>query len=201
MKIILIGASGTLGKTAHAALKEGHEIVTASRSSGDFRVDINEEDSIRRLYQQVGAFDALVSCTGYVHFAPIDTMSREQFQLGLNNKLMGQVQLVMLGLSTIRSGGSFTLTSGPISDTPIVGSSSAVMVNAALQGFVQVAALELQAKGLRINLVSPTIIEETWPNADEVFPGFKTLPAADAALGYVKSVKEAISGQILRMGW
>jgi len=201
MKIILIGASGTLGKAVHAALKVRHEIVTASRSSGDFRVNIGEEESIRALYQQVGAFDALVNCCGKVAFAPLESMSREQFQLGLNNKLMGQVQLVQLGLATIRCGGSFTLTSGLLNDEPILQGSSAAMVNGALQGFVQAAALELLAKGLRINLISPTVIEESLAHYGAFFPGYKALPAAEAALGYVKSVEGAQSGQTFRMGW
>jgi len=201
MKIILIGASGTLGQAVHAALKPRHEIVTASRTSGDICVDIGDEASIRALYQQVGAFDALVSCAGHVHFAPLDTISAEQFQLGLSNKLMGQVQLVTLGLPTIRSGGSFTLTSGLLNEEPILGGSSAAMVNGALQGFVQAAALELLPKGRRINLVSPTIIEESWSRAGALFPGYQPLPAAQAALGYVRSVEGAQTGQTFRMGW
>jgi len=201
MKIILIGASGTLGKAVHAALSGRHEVVTASRSGGDICVDISEQDSIRALYQQVGAFDALVNCCGKVAFAPLTEMSREQFLLGLNNKLMGQVQLVQWGLATINSGGSFTLTSGLLNDEPILQGSSAAMVNGALEGFVQAAALELLPRGLRINLVSPTVIEESLPHYGAFFPGYKALPAAEAALGYLRSVEGAHTGRTFRMGW
>jgi len=201
MKVILIGASGTLGNAVYTALAGRHEVVTASRSSGDFRVDISDKASISALYQQVGAFDALVNCCGKVAFAPLEAMSGEQFQLGLANKLMGQVQLVKLGLATIRSGGSFTLTSGLLNDEPILGGSSAAMVNGALEGFVRAAALELLAKGLRINLVSPTVIEESLAHYGAFFPGYQALPAAQAALGYLRSVEGAQSGRTFRLGW
>ncbi len=47
MKIILIGASGTLGKGIDKELGERHEIVRVGHSSGDFQVDISDSDSIR----------------------------------------------------------------------------------------------------------------------------------------------------------
>jgi NAD(P)-dependent dehydrogenase (short-subunit alcohol dehydrogenase family) len=199
VKIILIGASGTIGRAIDAAFRDRHEVLRASRS-GDLQVDIADPVSIERLYGQVGAFDALVCATGSVHFGPFEQFTTEQFDVGLRNKLMGQVNLVRLGLALIRDGGSFTLTSGLLNDDPIRDGISAAMVNGGLEGFVRTAAAVLP-RGLRINLVSPTVIEESLPAYGPFFPGTKAVPAAEAAMGYVKSVEGIQTGRVYRIGW
>lgn len=200
MKIILVGASGTIGKAVNAELSQRHEVIRVNRSSGDFQADIADPDSIRRLYAQVGEFDALVSTTGKVHFGPLEQFTPEQFDLGLRNKLMGQVSLVTLGLAHIREGGSFTLTSGLLNDDPIRQGVSAALVNGGLEGFVRGAAVELP-RGVRINLVSPTVIEEALPAYAPFFRGIKAVPASEAALGYARSVEGAQTGRVYRIGW
>jgi NAD(P)-dependent dehydrogenase (short-subunit alcohol dehydrogenase family) len=200
MKIILVGASGTLGKAVDKALGARHEIVRVGRTSGDFRVDIADPGSIEQLFSKVGEFDAMVSTTGDVHFGPLEEFTQDQFQVGLRGKLMGQVNLVVLGLQHIRAGGSFTLTSGQINDDPIRFGASGAMVNGGLEGFVHSAAVELP-RGLRINLVSPTMTEESAAGFGPFFPGQKPIPAAEAALGYAKSVEGPHTGKVFRIGW
>lgn len=200
MKILLIGASGTIGRAVDAELAQRHEIVRVNQRSGDFQVDIADPASIRRLYEQVGAFDALVSTTGTVHFGPLAEFTPEQYELGLRNKLMGQVNLVMQGLARVRDGGSFTLTSGLLNDDPIRQGVSAALVNGGLEGFVRGAAIEMP-RGVRINLVSPTVIEEALPGYAPFFRGVKAVPAAEAALGYARSVEGAQTGRVYRIGW
>ncbi|HFJ9791926.1 TPA: short chain dehydrogenase, partial [Pseudomonas aeruginosa] len=131
MKIILIGASGTLGKGIDKELGERHEIVRVGHSSGDFQVDISDADSIRALFEKTGRFDALVAAVGKVHFGALEEMGEAQYQLGLRDKLMGQVNLVLLGREYANDGGSFTLTSGVLAEQPIRFGSSASMVNCA----------------------------------------------------------------------
>ncbi len=200
MRIILIGASGTIGQAVDAELSQRHDIIRVNRTSGDFQADIADRDSIQRLFDQVGEFDALVSTTGKVHFGPLEEFTAEQFELGLQNKLMGQVNLVTLGLSRIRAGGSFTLTSGLLNDDPIRLGASAAMVNGGLEGFVRGAAIEMP-RGVRINLVSPTVITEALPAYGPFFRGVKPIPACEAALGYAKSVEGAQTGRVYRIGW
>jgi len=200
MRIILIGASGTIGRAVDAELSQRHEIVRAGHTSGNFQVDIEDRGSIQRFFDEVGEFDALVSITGKVHFGALEDFTPEQFELGLRNKLMGQVQLVTLGLAHIRDGGSFTLTSGLLNDDPIRFGASAAMVNGALEGFVRGAALEMP-RGVRINLVSPTVISEALPAYGSFFRGTKPIPANEAALGYAKGVEGAQTGRIYRLGW
>ena len=200
MKIIIVGASGTIGKAVEEALGSRHDIVRAGRQEQDAQVDIADPASIKRFFEQVGAFDALISTTGAVHFGPLTTFTAEQFELGLRNKLMGQVNLVMMGLPQIRDGGSFTLTSGLLNDEPIRQGVSAAMVNGGVDGFVRSAAIEMP-RGVRVNAVSPTVIEEALAAYGPFFPGIKPVPAREAALGYVRSVEGAQTGRVFRVGW
>ena len=200
MKVILIGASGTLGKAVHRELSTRHEVVRVGHSGGDLRVDITDLQSIEQLYEKIGEFDAVISATGNLHFGPFDQFTPEQFEIGLRSKLMGQVNLVTAGLKNIRPRGSFTLTSGQLNDDPIRGGVSGAMVNGALEGFVRNAAVELP-RGLRINLVSPTVTEESLAAYGTFFPGQKPVPAAEAAFGYAKSVEGPQTGRVYRIGW
>jgi len=200
MRIILIGASGTIGKAVYAELSARHEVVRVNRNSGDFQVDIADPESIDRLFGQLGAFDALVNTAGNVHFGPFEQFTAAQFDVGLRDKLMGQVNLVMQGLKHIRDGGSFTLTSGLLNDDPIREGVSAAMVNGGLEGFVHGAAIVLP-RGLRINVVSPTVVEESLPAYGPYFRGTKAVPASEVALGYAKSVEGAQTGRVYRIGW
>lgn len=198
MKIILIGASGTLGKAVDAELNPRHDIIRVGRTSGDLHVDITDSASIRALFEKTGGFDALVSTAGKVHFGTLADMGEAEMAIGLNDKLMGQVNLVLIGSQYANDGASFTLTSGILSEQPIVLGSSASLVNGALEGFVRSAALELP-RGQRINAVSPNVLVESMEGYAPYFRGFKPVPAADAALGFARSVEGAQSGQVYKI--
>lgn len=198
MKIILIGANGTIGKAIDRELQERHEIIRVGRSSGELQVDITDNASIRRLFEQTGPFDALVSAAGNMHLGALAEMHAEHFAIGLQDKLMGQVNLFLIGREFANPGASFTLTSGVAYDDPIRYGSSASMVNAAIDGFVRGAAIEMP-NGMRINSVSPTVLEESLPTYGPYFRGFKAVPAAHVGLAYAKSVEGAQTGQIYRV--
>lgn len=198
MKVIVVGATGTIGSAVVSELEARHEIVKVGNSNGDVQVDITSKDSIKAMYEKIGPFDALVATTGLVHFGPLQDMTADEWQLGLNSKLMGQVNLVLEGINHINENGSFTLTSGILSDEPIRFGASASMVNRALEGFVMGAAVELP-KGVRINVVSPTVIEESMPAYGPYFRGFDPVSAAKAALGYSKSVEGLRTGATIRV--
>ena len=199
MKILLIGAHGTIGSAIDRELSPRHEIVRIGRKSGDFQVDISDSASIRKLFQQTGQFDALICAAGSVTFAPLGQMSEKDFVLGLQNKLMGQVNLLLIGREFANDCASFTFTSGVINREPIRTGSSAALVNAALDGFVKAAAIELP-RGLSVNSVSPTVLEEAMDHYAPFFRGFKPVPAAEVALAYAKSVEGLHTGQTYQVG-
>lgn len=199
MKILLIGAHGTIGSAIDRELSPRHEIVRIGRKSGDFQVDISDSASIRKLFQQTGQFDALICAAGSVTFAPLGQMSEKDFVLGLQNKLMGQVNLLLIGREFANDGASFTFTTGVLSHDPIRSGASAALVNGALDSFVRAAAIELP-RGLRVNSISPNVLLEAMGKYAPYFRGYKPVPAADVALAYAKSVEGLQTGQTFHVG-
>lgn len=194
MRILIVGASGTIGTAVAAALEAGHEVVGVSRRTGPARVDIALPESIRRLYESVGRVDAVISAAGDARFGPLDKLSDDDFDFCLRNKLMGQVNLVRYGLEHLTDGGSITLTSGVLAQNPMPGSAAISLVNAGIEGFVRAAALEAP-RGIRINAVSPPWVAETLKSMKMDPSG--GLPAADVARAYVRAVKGSQSGEII----
>ena len=196
-KVLLVGASGTLGRAVHKQLAARHEVLAASRS-GKLKVDITDDASMRRLFKQTGKLDALVCAAGHVHFGALAEMTPELFAVGLRDKLMGQVNLAMLGAEYLNDGGSITLITGILAEHPIRMGSSASMVNGALEAFVRAAAIELR-RGIRINAVSPNVFVESMPGYAPFFRGFEAIPVERAALAFSRSVEGAQTGQIYRV--
>ena len=199
MKVLVIGGTGTIGQAIVKELSLRHEVIVAGQSHGDIQVDMTDINSIRAMYQKVPKLDSIVIASGKVHFGLLGDMTSELYQKGLADKLMGQVNVVLEGIKHLNDNGSFTLTSGILNREPIVLGSSAAMVNGALDGFVKHAAIELP-RGLRINIVSPTVIAEAMDNYAPYFRGFKPVSAYEAALAYSKSVEGANSGQVYQVG-
>jgi len=195
--LLLIGASGTLGRAVQAELAPRHTVVGASRS-GKHKVDITDPASIRRLLKQVGRMDAIACAAGHVHFGALAEMSEELYAIGLRDKLMGQVNLALIGREYLNDGGSITLISGILAEQPIRFGSSASMVNGALEAFVRAAAIELP-RGLRINAVSPNVFVESMPAYAPYFRGFEAIPVARAAQAYSRSIEGAQTGQVYRV--
>lgn len=195
MRILVIGGTGTIGQSVVSELSLRHKVIIAGYQNGEVRVDIADKNSIERMFQNLGKIDAVISTTGKVHFGPFPEITEEQYALGLNNKLMGQVNLVSIGLNYLNDQGSFTLTSGVLNRDPIRLGSSAAMVNGAIDGFVKAVAIEMP-RGIRINTVSPTVVAESMDKYADFFRGFVSIPAATVAQAYVKSVEGAQTGQI-----
>ncbi|HEY2189048.1 MAG TPA: sugar nucleotide-binding protein, partial [Caldimonas sp.] len=60
MKLLLVGATGTIGQAVAAALSQRHEVVPVSRNTPLLRVDISSPESIRSLFAQAGPLDGVV---------------------------------------------------------------------------------------------------------------------------------------------
>jgi NAD(P)-dependent dehydrogenase (short-subunit alcohol dehydrogenase family) len=194
MKIILIGATGTIGKHVAGALEQDHQVIKAGSKSGDVQVDISDPDSIRAMFEKTGAFDALICAAGDGHFGPLEKMTDADFRISVNSKLMGQVNLVLIGQHYINPNGSFTLTSGSLADDPVTLGASLSAVNGAIDGFVRGAAIELK-NGVRINAVGPDVVEES-PVYFPFFPGREPVSMHRVTLAYIKSVLGAHTGKI-----
>jgi NAD(P)-dependent dehydrogenase (short-subunit alcohol dehydrogenase family) len=198
MKIVVIGAAGTIGRAVVAELASRHEIVAVGKTRGQYRVDVVDIDSVRALFAQIGSFDAVVTATGSVHFGPLAQTTPEQFQVGLKDKLMGQINVVLAAQNLIADGGSFTLTSGILAHDPVRDGVNATTVNTALEGFALAAAIELP-RGVRINVVSPNVLEESLPTFGPYMRGFEAVSAQRVGLAFSRSVEGAHTGRVYRV--
>ena len=118
MKIIVLGASGKIGREIVRALSPKHEIVQAGRE-GAVQVDYTNTQSVRDLFEQVGEFDALVAAVGGDSvFKVYEDLTDEDFAYGFQRKFLAQVNLIRIGTPYARDGASFTLSSGFLSDYP-----------------------------------------------------------------------------------
>jgi NAD(P)-dependent dehydrogenase (short-subunit alcohol dehydrogenase family) len=193
MKVVVIGATGIIGKAVADALASKHEVIRASRKS-PIKVDIEDAASIRKFFESVKGIDAVVTCAGIAAFRPLAELTEADFQLGFKSKLMGQVNVVLIGMKYVNDNGSITLTSGVLAHEPIKGGAAISLVNAGLEGFVKAAQLEMPS-GLRVNVVSPPWISETRVALKMDPKG--GIPAADCAKAYVAAVEGKYRGETL----
>jgi NAD(P)-dependent dehydrogenase (short-subunit alcohol dehydrogenase family) len=196
MRILVVGATGTIGKAVVSALSARHEVIAASHNRAAERVDISSIASIRALFDRVGKVDAIVSAAGSAKFAPFASLTDADFQYSIDNKLMGQANLARIGIDVLNQGGSITLTSGILAQQPMPGSGAISLVNAGLEGFTRAAGLEAP-RGIRVNCVSPPWVSETLTGMGMNPSG--GLPAATVAQSYVESVEGSANGRIFEL--
>jgi len=196
MKIVIVGASGTMGRHLASAFEKDHEIIKADRHSDEIKVDITLPESIENMYKHIGSFDALICTAGPTYVGPWKNLTDKTFRYGVEGKMLGQINLVLIGQHYINAKGSFTLITGALTHDPQKNFANASAANAAVEGFVRAAAIELE-NGIRINAVSPTVIEKS-PQYFPYFPGEIPVTMQQLEYGFSKSVFGANTGQIIK---
>jgi NAD(P)-dependent dehydrogenase (short-subunit alcohol dehydrogenase family) len=197
MKILIVGASGLLGSGAVSALSDENEIIRASRS-GNVSVDLTDPNSIAAMYEQVGKVDAVIAATGKVPFKSITELTLEDYRSGIVDKVLGQIELVRRGIEFVNDGGSFTLTTGILARAAIPTGTVASVANGALESFVMAAAIEMP-RGIRINVVSPSVLVEA-TGYHSYFPGFEQVTLKAVGKAYAKSVNGKKTGHTYEIG-
>ncbi len=199
MKIVIVGASGTIGTHLCKTFEKDHEVIRVSRRQSPVTADISDSTSVEAMFSHIGAFDALICAAGGGHMGPFAQTTEDDFYKGIRSKMMGQINLVLYGQKFINPRGSFTLTTGILSEDPIKNGSNLTTINAAVNGFVLAAAGELIGRSVRINAVSPGLLEDSADELGEYFPGH-TPVAADVVMdAYRKSVLGMGTGQIIKV--
>jgi NAD(P)-dependent dehydrogenase (short-subunit alcohol dehydrogenase family) len=196
MKIIMVGATGTMGKYLCNVFEKEHEIIRVATQGGDIKADITSTTSIENLFKQTGPFDALISTAGPTYVGNWKNMGDKEFRKGIEGKLMGQINLVLIGQHYILPKGSFTLISGALTHDPQLNFANASAANGAIEAFVRAAAIEL-GNGIRINAVSPTVIENS-PQYFPYFPGDIPVTMRELEYAFRKSIFGANTGQIIK---
>jgi len=193
-RVLVIGSSGLLGSHLVNALKSKAEVVEASFSRAAHKVDISDPASLRQLFERVGTVDAIVCTAGMARFVPWANATDDDWTHGVANKLMGQVNVARLGAPYVRDGGAITLTTGVLAQYPMPGGAIFTTANAAVEGFVRAAAVEIGSR-VRVNVVSPGWITETLVAMGmDPTPG---LPAAEAAEYFIRQIERGPAGSVL----
>ena len=198
MKILIIGGNGTIGKKVSERLSQKHEVLIAGRNSGDVLVDFSISSSIKSMFESVGKLDAIIAIAGDAKWDKFDKLSEEDFYIGIKSKMMGQVNVVRIGKDYLNSEGSITLSTGILADDPVDMTTSAAMVNGAINSFAKAVALELE-DGKRINVVCSDLVEDSFEKYKDYFPGNTPVPMHKIVDGYIKSIEGKITGRILRI--
>ena len=198
MKILMVGGNGTIGRRVRDHFSKKHELIVAGRSSGDVTVDISDKNSIKKMFEKIGPVDAIISTAGKAVWKEFDLLTDEDFEIGLQNKLMGQVNLVRVGQNYLTNFGSITLTTGILAEDPVEKTTSAALVNGAIHSFVKAVVLETQHK-LRVNVVACGMVEDAYEIYKDYFPGHPPVPMDKVVLGYVRSVEGKGNGEIIRI--
>lgn len=194
MNVLLIGASGTIGKSvAQLFSQQGYTVLGASRSTQP-RVDMTDLGSIDAFYGQIGEVDAILTIGGDAAFGPLDQLTEAQIELSLSSKLMGQINMARRGIARLRPNGVFVMTGGMLAYSPWPATSMIAMVNLGLEGFVRGVALEMTEER-RIVIVHPPLVAES----ASLFglDGAPYPPAATVARTYLKAVESGQNGRAI----
>ncbi len=195
-KIIVVGATGRLGSVVVGGLTD-YEVIRAGRSGPDLKIDALDFGSASDAFARIGPFDALISCAGVrAPFKPFEELTIEDFATGISNKCLSQLNLAKAAIPYLTENGSITLTSGIIGDEPILAGSAAAAANGALNMCVATLAAEYAGK-LRINIVSPSIIENSVEHYGMVFDGFEPTSEKRIVEAYRRTISAPISGRVL----
>lgn len=192
-KILLIGSTGLLGKAISKKYEDRAEVIEASFNHPQNPVDISDVTSLKGLFEKVGQVDAIICTAGMVNFMPLNQTTDADWDFGINNKMMGQINTIRYGYKHVKEGGAIVLTTGVLAQYPFPGSSMVTTVNAAVEAAIKASALELE--NVRINAVSPGWLKETMEAMGmDSEPG---MPAADVAQFFVDLVEHSTSGEIV----
>lgn len=197
-KIVVVGATGNIGKEVALDLEKDYEVVRASRSGPDISIDANDLSSVEDAFKKIGAFDGLVSSIGAVPFDLFTELSNEDYIAGFTSKFLGQINLARAALPYLSKNGSITLTSGIHGDHPFFSGTAFAAANGALNSFVVPLSAELMGRA-RVNVVSPSIVENTIESVGDIFDGFEPTSIECVTRAYRRCIASPITGQVLRL--
>lgn len=194
-KIIVIGSTGVIGKEVVKLMKNQYQVIEVNRSSGNYKLDMSDTKAVEDMFKEIGGFDAVIATSGYGKWGSIDEHTIQDFHDGLNSKLMGQINLVMIGRKYANDGAAFVISSGILAQYPVEGGLSLGVINAGLEAFVRGAAFEM--KNMRVNAVSPSFAKETMELMG--MDSSTGVPAIEFAKLYKEAIESGKTGEIFRI--
>ena len=191
MKIIVIGATGTIGSAVASLLAKENQVIGVSRSS-ELAVDLQKPETLENISKQHPDVDAILCVAGDATFGQLDSLTDDDIEFSLSNKLMGQINLVRFARKLMKDNGIIVLTTGILAQNPNPGTPMLTMINRGLEGFVEAASLDMP-KNLKLHAVSPPMAKET---AEKLGWGKGGVPANEIAKLYQEAITSSQQGKI-----
>ena len=174
-KIVIVGGTSGIGlATAKLLLSRGAEVYVTGREADKAAeleqkvpglhaaaVDASSGKDLRVYFEQLGRFTDLVLCaSGAKGAGPFSTLKAADVLTGFQEKFVPQFLSAQTALPHLAEDGSITFVSAASARASSPGTSGLAAINGAIEAMTRPMAREL--KPLRINCVSPGVVETTW---------------------------------------
>ena len=163
MKIIVTGGASGIGKAiADSLLDADFEVVSADMNpdNGAFKLDVGDENSWKRLFDQTGPVDGLVNCAGIRTRSMIVDTTVEEFENHLKVNLTG-TWLGMRSLFRSHKQGTVASIVNIASVNAVIavpGQAHYVASKGGVASLTKAAAVEGAPRGIRVNAIAPGAI-------------------------------------------
>ena len=121
--------------------------------------DVSKPADLDRLYATVkrekGGFDVLFANAGVFEFAPLEQVTEDHFDRQFDVNVRGLFFTVQKALPILRDGGAIVLNASIVATMGIEAASVYSATKAAVRSFARTWSMDLKARGIRVNVVSP----------------------------------------------
>jgi NAD(P)-dependent dehydrogenase (short-subunit alcohol dehydrogenase family) len=179
-RVVIIGASAGIGEaTAKAFAARGAEVTITGRSKERLdqaahrighpvlaaELDAASRGELDAFFATAPAIDHLVLCAspGAVGVGPIATLDEAALRQAFDGKFFAHVKAIQAALPRLRRDGSVTMVTAASARAAFPGTAGIAAANGALETMVAPLAVELAP--LRVNAVSPGVIDTHWWDA------------------------------------
>lgn len=198
MKILVIGSTGTIGAAIYNNLKTDYDYVYgAHRNSKSCPVDITKKESIQALLDKLPQLDIIINTAGIAVWKPFSNLTEEDYLVGIQSKLMGQVNLVHVAQKYVNDNASILLTTGILGEHYEPNTVGSSLINGAIHSFVNSASNELP-RGIRLNAVAPGAIAGAFPE-DKKFAGYFPVKIEDVVGVYRQILNNSGTGGVYKI--
>ncbi len=156
--LVIGGGSGLGAATALALAADGCRVVTADLAGADRVVDVTDEASVSALFAAVGRVEVVVTTAGVSTLSPVADHDAAEFRRVLDVNLTGSFLVIKHGAAHLPEGGSITVLTSLNARQPGAGLAAYCASKAGLASLVEVSALELGPRGIRVNAVAPGLV-------------------------------------------
>jgi NAD(P)-dependent dehydrogenase (short-subunit alcohol dehydrogenase family) len=137
-------------------------------------------------------------CFGKLPFATFKEMQESDFNEGIQNKLVGQINVVRTALPILVQHGAIVFTSGILSEQPLLKTVCAAAANGAINACALALATELQGRA-RVNAVSPSMVADSVNVHGRSYDGLELTSMEDLVKAYRFCLSSLVNGKVIRL--